>query len=59
MWTESEFSDSMELLRFFLPHVSVFFVSDHPHVSTVIVLVCVVVALFVVCELAANLGELI
>ena len=46
------------LLSSFFTQFSFFFVSDHPHVSIVIVLMCVGVALFVVCELAVNLGEL-
>ena len=41
-----------------LPHFSVFFISDHPHVSTSIILVCGSDVFSVVCELTVNLSEL-
>jgi hypothetical protein len=46
------------LLISVLPHFPVFFISDHPHVSTVIILMCGGDGFAVLCELTANLSEL-
>ena len=49
---------SSSLLTSFLPHFLILFLSDHPHVSKAIILVCGVDGFSALCELAANLGEL-
>jgi hypothetical protein len=46
------------LLITVLPHFSFFFISDHPHVSNVIILMCGGDGFSVGCKLTANLSEL-